>query len=140
MNKHNLLESVKCLSDFLDERECGESYWTDDEGRRHNAGIGYVSEFLNDLLLYLDEGQGRKQPSCQKCIFNYNVSYRYITDMCCSEIFCENWEKKMFLDADAAIVATAGLASTIISLPKVAWLQVTDLRTDKVVFTYDGPQ
>lgn len=48
-----LLQAVTLISDFLDERPCGETYWVDYEDEAHSADIGYVNEFLMDLEAYL---------------------------------------------------------------------------------------
>lgn len=141
MNKHDLTNSVTCLIEFLDSRECGESYWVDDEGCRHSADIGYVNEFLEDLQLYLNgEWKDPQNNHLGTRMFNYSVQYRMIEDICCSEIFCESVNQARFANGDPVLEMVNSLSVTRIPLKKTAWLQVIDLRTDKVVFTYDGPQ
>lgn len=141
MNSHDLKESVKCLIDFLDSRECGESYWVDDEGRQHNADIGYVNDFLEDLRLYLNgEWKDPRFVPFASRFFNYSVQYRMIGNEPVSEIFCESVSQACFGDGDPVFEVVNGLSVTSIPLKKTAWLRVIDLHTDKVIFIYDGPQ
>lgn len=140
MENHDLRESVKCLIDFLENRECGESYWVDDEGQRHNADIGYVNEFLIDLLSYLNGENGDYQTvHTGKRMFNYSVTYRPIKKIYAQEIFCTRWEKKNKNGVNE-IILMYGDKEVLphIPLPEVAWLQIIDLNTDEVIFTYDG--
>lgn len=141
MNNHDLRESVKCLIDFLENRECGESYWVDDEGRRHNADIGYVNDFLEDLWLYLNgEWKDPRSVPFVSLLFNYSVQYRMVGESCCSEILCESVIQDRFANGDSVLEVVNSLSVTRIPLKKTAWLQVIDLHTDKVIFTYDGSQ
>lgn len=141
MNENNLLESVKCLIDFLDSRECGESYWVDDEGRHHNADIGYVNEFLEDLRLYLNgEWKDPHSVSLASQFFNYSVQYRMIGNGLFSEIFCKSVNHACYANGDPVLEVVNDILVTRIPLKKTAWLQIIELNTGKVIFTYDGPQ
>lgn len=138
MKNHDLRKSVKCLIDFLDSRECGESYWVDDEGRRHNADIGYVSEFLEDLRLYLNgEWKDPRTNHLGIRMFNYSVRYRMLGDVLCFERFCESVNHIRYPNDDPGLEIVNGPSVTRIPLKNVAWLRVTDLHTDKVIFTHD---
>lgn len=139
MKNHDLRESVKCLIDFLENRECGESYWVDDERRRHNADIGYVNDFLEDLRLYLSgEWKDPLSVTFASLLFNYSVQYRMVDKSCCSEILCDSVNHLLLANGDPIIETVNGPSVTKFPLKKMAWLQIIDLNTDKVIFTYDG--
>lgn len=138
MNNHDLRESVKCLIDFLDSRECGESYWVDDEGKRHHADIGYVNEFLDDLRLYLNGDWKDLQSNYLGVrMFNYSVRYRMIGDQSYSEMFCESINHIRYANGEPGLEIVNGLSVTRIPLKKADRVQVVNLHTNKTVFIHD---
>lgn len=139
MNNHDLRESVKCLLNFLDSRECGESYWVDDEGRQHNADIGYVSEFLEDLRLYLNgEWKDPQNNNLGTRMFNYSVQYRMIDDQSYSEIWCESINHIRYANGDPGLEIINGLSVTRIPLKKADKVRAVNLHTSKTVFIHDS--
>lgn len=54
-DKKILLDAAKVVSDFAVDVEGGCSFWIDEEGISHVADMGYVCEFLDDLIEYLVE-------------------------------------------------------------------------------------
>ena len=48
------MDILKMVLDFACHCKGGESYWIDFEGNRHSADMGYVCEYLEDLLRYID--------------------------------------------------------------------------------------
>lgn len=138
MDNHDLRESVKCLIDFLENRECGESYWVDDEGQRHNADIGYVNEFLEDLWLYLNgEWKDPKNNNLGTRMFNYSVQYHMIGDRFHSEISCESINHIRYANGDPGLEIVNGLSVTRIPLKAADRVQVINLHTNKTIFIHD---
>lgn len=135
MYNHDLREATKNLLNFLDSRECGESYWIDDEGNRHTADIGYVSEFLEDLRTYLN-GDWRKPERNPR--FNFRIIYKLLGNSINSELFCENYEE-FILNDKKAIDAINGLSVTHIPLSRVSFLKIYATETEDCVFAYFAP-
>lgn len=132
MNNHDLRKSVKCLLDFLDSRECGESYWIDDEGQHHNADIGYVSEFLEDLYLYLkgDWKVPEKRPK-----FKFRILYKLRGARFPVELFCEDYEE-IILNDKHNINAINGHTETNVPLSTCSFLKIYDVETEDCVYAY----
>lgn len=135
MNNHELRKSVKCLIDFLDSRECGENYWIDDEGRRHNADIGYVSEFLEDLRLYLN-GEW-KEPE-KRAKFKFRILYKLCGARFPVELFCEDYEE-IVLNDKHSINAINGNTGTHIPLSECSFIKIYDVETEDRVYAYFAP-
>lgn len=60
ISKHEmsqLLESVKMVSKFAEHIPGEESYWTDLNGVNHTDDMGYVLQFLDNLIGYLEDSQ-----------------------------------------------------------------------------------
>lgn len=74
--RSSLLNSISALTEFLDNIECGCSYWVDFEGRSHTADIGYVSEFLEDLEKYL---KGECEDQSDQIVLTKPFRYRIVT-------------------------------------------------------------
>lgn len=78
MDKRELQKAVDLIIEFLDSRASGESYWTDEEGRDHDADIGYVSEFLDDLKSYCDgTWESKNLRYARNPVFKYIVRWKW---------------------------------------------------------------
>lgn len=132
MNKHDLREAVNILTSFLVSRECGESYWVDDEGHRHSADIGYVSEFLQDLGLYL-KGDWKAPEKNTK--FKFRILYKLYDASRPAELFCADYEE-IILNDKTAINAINGYTGTCILVSICSFLKIYDVETEECVYAY----
>lgn len=135
MNAQELKKSVETILDFLDERECGESYWTDDEGRRHHADIGYVNEFLEDLRVYLS---GEWKEPKRDFSFNFRIVYKLLGNSLLSELFCSKYEE-IILNDKKSINAINGNTGCHIPFSAISFLKIYDVATEECVFAYFAP-
>lgn len=114
----SLLNSVSTLTDFLNNTQCGCSYWVDFEGHSHSCDTGSVNDFLDDLERYLKSEELENK---------YEV--RYITP----------FKKKPYtykvadyeIDDDQLICHTSNDGTIRINLSAVDQLSILDLKTGK---------
>lgn len=131
MDKQNLLNAANLITEFLDSRPGGESYWIDEEGRNHDADIGYVSEFLDDLKMYLE---GRWVSKNLR--YAYNPAFRYIVtwqqnDGQYQEMMCEDIRFK-----NDRLEMVNGISVKYILFKAVSGIEVTEIGSGRHVFGY----
>lgn len=131
MDNKNLLNAVNLITEFLDSRPSGESYWVDAEGRRHDADIGYVSEFLDDLKMYLE---GRWMSKDLR--YAYNPTFKYIAtwqqnDGQYQEMMCEDITLKV-----DRLEMVNGIKVEYIPFKTTSGIEVTEITSGRHVFGY----
>ncbi len=128
MDKQNLLNAVNLITEFLDSRPSGENQWIDEEGQNHNADIGYVSEFLDDLKLYLERSWEPKTLCTTS--FKYMVRWKWRKEEY-GEMMCEN-----IIVKQNRLEMINGLSAKSLPFGAFSAIEVTEIISGRHVFGY----
>lgn len=51
--REEMLKVFKYIEDFVQNMDCGESFWVAPNGERFSADVGYGLQFLDEIIDYL---------------------------------------------------------------------------------------